>query len=63
MYLIIDVCVLTAKQEIEDAEPDGWVVSSESCSFNPVGASYYRDVLPGLWFIVIKLLYCQVCGL
>lgn len=36
-----------SKKEIEDAEPDGWVVSSESCSFNPVGASYYRDVLPG----------------
>ncbi|XP_056010427.1 amidophosphoribosyltransferase-like [Ostrea edulis] len=26
---------------------DGWVVSSESCSFNSIGAKYFREVLPG----------------
>ncbi|XP_048745614.2 amidophosphoribosyltransferase-like [Ostrea edulis] len=25
----------------------GWVVSSESCSFNSIGAKYFREVLPG----------------
>ena len=34
------------KQENED-EFDGYVVSSESCSFPSIGASYYREVLPG----------------
>ncbi|KAK7489850.1 hypothetical protein BaRGS_00018872 [Batillaria attramentaria] len=35
------------KKEIEESDIDGWVVSSESCSFNAVGAAYYRDVMPG----------------
>uniref|UniRef100_A0A3Q3G0P7 Amidophosphoribosyltransferase n=1 Tax=Labrus bergylta TaxID=56723 RepID=A0A3Q3G0P7_9LABR len=26
---------------------EGWVVSSESCSFQSIGAKYYREVLPG----------------
>uniref|UniRef100_G3PMT8 Amidophosphoribosyltransferase n=1 Tax=Gasterosteus aculeatus aculeatus TaxID=481459 RepID=G3PMT8_GASAC len=30
---------------VEDTE--GWVVSSESCSFQSIGAKYYREVLPG----------------
>ena len=30
-----------------DSEVDGWVVSSESCSFGGIGAKYYREVLPG----------------
>ncbi|OCT96866.1 amidophosphoribosyltransferase isoform X1 [Xenopus laevis] len=29
------------------AETEGWVVSSESCSFLSIGAEYYREVLPG----------------
>lgn len=29
-------------------EIDGWVVSSESCSFQSVGAKYFREVLPGI---------------
>ncbi|XP_028932973.1 amidophosphoribosyltransferase [Ornithorhynchus anatinus] len=28
-------------------ETEGWVVSSESCSFLSIGAVYYREVLPG----------------
>ncbi|XP_043918429.1 amidophosphoribosyltransferase [Protopterus annectens] len=30
-----------------DSETEGWVVSSESCSFQSIGAKYYREVLPG----------------
>lgn len=30
-----------------DAEPEAWVISSESCSFISVGAVYVREVLPG----------------
>ncbi|XP_064636847.1 amidophosphoribosyltransferase-like [Lineus longissimus] len=26
---------------------EGWVVSSESCSFQAIGAKYYREILPG----------------
>uniref|UniRef100_A0A2I2ZH52 Glutamine amidotransferase type-2 domain-containing protein n=1 Tax=Gorilla gorilla gorilla TaxID=9595 RepID=A0A2I2ZH52_GORGO len=29
------------------SETEGWVVSSESCSFLSVGARFYREVLPG----------------
>lgn len=29
------------------SETEGWVVSSESCSFLSIGAEYYREVLPG----------------
>lgn len=32
---------------LKDQVVDGWVVSSESCSFNSIGAKYYREVLPG----------------
>ncbi|KAK7097131.1 amidophosphoribosyltransferase-like isoform X2 [Littorina saxatilis] len=35
------------KKQYSDNELDGWVVSSESCAFNAVGAVYYREVLPG----------------
>ncbi|KAK1345915.1 hypothetical protein QTO34_008380 [Cnephaeus nilssonii] len=28
-------------------ESEGWVVSSESCSFLSIGARYYREILPG----------------
>ncbi|KAL8558451.1 hypothetical protein ACOMHN_052269 [Nucella lapillus] len=34
-------------KDIKDSELDGWVVSSESCSFNAVGAMYHREILPG----------------
>ena len=27
---------------------EGWIVSSESCSFQSVGAKYYREVFPGM---------------
>lgn len=30
-----------------DAEPDAWVVASESCTFHSIGASFVREVLPG----------------
>ena len=30
-----------------ETECEGWVVSSESCSFQAIGAKYYREVLPG----------------
>ncbi|XP_078534286.1 amidophosphoribosyltransferase [Lissotriton helveticus] len=29
------------------AETEGWVVSSESCSFLSIGAQYFREVMPG----------------
>ncbi|XP_062577163.1 amidophosphoribosyltransferase-like [Saccostrea cucullata] len=31
----------------KDEMIDGWIVSSESCSFNSIGAKYFREVLPG----------------
>ena len=31
----------------KDDDVEGWVVSSESCSFQSIGAQYYREVLPG----------------
>lgn len=31
----------------EDEEPEGYVVSSESCAFQSIGAHYIRDVEPG----------------
>ncbi|XP_012296481.1 amidophosphoribosyltransferase isoform X3 [Aotus nancymaae] len=31
----------------KEKETEGWVVSSESCSFLSIGARYYREVLPG----------------
>ncbi|KAM9384010.1 amidophosphoribosyltransferase [Pholidichthys leucotaenia] len=31
----------------EEEDTEGWVVSSESCSFQSIGAQYYREVLPG----------------
>ncbi|KYO46029.1 amidophosphoribosyltransferase [Alligator mississippiensis] len=31
----------------DNRETEGWVVSSESCSFLSIGAEYYREVLPG----------------
>ncbi|XP_071751730.1 amidophosphoribosyltransferase [Centroberyx gerrardi] len=30
-----------------EGDTEGWVVSSESCSFQSIGAKYYREVLPG----------------
>nr|XP_006000233.1 PREDICTED: amidophosphoribosyltransferase [Latimeria chalumnae] len=30
-----------------DSETEGWVVSSESCSFQSIGAKYYCEVQPG----------------
>ncbi|NP_001076346.2 amidophosphoribosyltransferase [Danio rerio] len=30
-----------------EADTEGWVVSSESCSFQSIGAKYYREVKPG----------------
>ncbi|KAK2811562.1 hypothetical protein Q5P01_000193 [Channa striata] len=30
-----------------EQDTEGWVVSSESCSFQSIGAKYYREVLPG----------------
>ncbi|ELK03686.1 Amidophosphoribosyltransferase [Pteropus alecto] len=34
-------------KEKKSLETEGWVVSSESCSFLSIGARYYREVLPG----------------
>ncbi|XP_055290392.1 amidophosphoribosyltransferase isoform X2 [Moschus berezovskii] len=34
-------------KEKKPSETEGWVVSSESCSFLSIGARYYREVLPG----------------
>lgn len=30
-----------------EEDTEGWVVSSESCSFQSIGARYYREILPG----------------
>ncbi|TSN30204.1 Amidophosphoribosyltransferase [Bagarius yarrelli] len=30
-----------------EGDTEGWVVSSESCSFQSIGAKYYREVQPG----------------
>lgn len=35
------------KKQKNPSETEGWVVSSESCSFLSIGAEYYREVLPG----------------
>lgn len=34
-------------KEKKSSEPDGWVVSSESCSFLSIGARYCQEVRPG----------------
>ncbi|XP_065733493.1 amidophosphoribosyltransferase [Phocoena phocoena] len=34
-------------KEKKSSETEGWVVSSESCSFLSIGARYYREILPG----------------
>ena len=31
----------------DDNNSEGWVISSESCCFQSIGAIYYREVLPG----------------
>ena len=31
----------------KSGESEGWVVSSESCCFQSIGAKYYREVQPG----------------
>lgn len=38
---------VAGKADVEDCEIDGYVVSSESCAFQAIGAKYYREVLPG----------------
>ncbi|XP_040274747.1 amidophosphoribosyltransferase [Bufo bufo] len=39
--------VTNEKRVKNPLETEGWVVSSESCSFLSIGAEYYREVLPG----------------
>ncbi|KAG8591980.1 hypothetical protein GDO81_000361 [Engystomops pustulosus] len=39
--------VTSEEPEKRRSETEGWVVSSESCSFLSIGAEYYREVLPG----------------
>ncbi|KAF2357249.1 Amidophosphoribosyltransferase [Trinorchestia longiramus] len=43
------LCVGELRSNESDAEskPLGWLVSSESCAFLPVGARYLREILPG----------------
>ncbi|XP_033120976.1 amidophosphoribosyltransferase-like, partial [Anneissia japonica] len=36
----------TAEEKDVDIETEGWVVSSESCCFQSVGARYFREVVP-----------------
>uniref|UniRef100_A0A8C4T4C3 Phosphoribosyl pyrophosphate amidotransferase n=1 Tax=Erpetoichthys calabaricus TaxID=27687 RepID=A0A8C4T4C3_ERPCA len=38
---------LVPASKLRSADTEGWVVSSESCSFQSIGARYYREVLPG----------------
>ncbi|CAK9291662.1 unnamed protein product [Gordionus sp. m RMFG-2023] len=35
------------KNDISKHKPLSWVIASESCSFGPIGAKYYREVEPG----------------
>lgn len=39
----------------DDSPVEGWVVSSESCSFQSIGAIPVREVLPGEWLSWIPL--------
>uniref|UniRef100_A0A4W4GSK9 Amidophosphoribosyltransferase n=1 Tax=Electrophorus electricus TaxID=8005 RepID=A0A4W4GSK9_ELEEL len=32
---------------VREGDTEGWVISSESCSFQSIGAKYYREVQPG----------------
>ncbi|XP_041050667.1 amidophosphoribosyltransferase isoform X2 [Carcharodon carcharias] len=34
-------------EPVTETETEGWVVSSESCSFQSIGARYFREILPG----------------
>ena len=47
-YLIFccDILLLFFTEE-KNGESEGWVVSSESCCFQSIGAKYYREVQPG----------------
>ncbi|KAM9329024.1 amidophosphoribosyltransferase [Gastrophryne carolinensis] len=38
---------VTSEERGKKSDTEGWVVSSESCSFLSIGAEYYREVLPG----------------
>ncbi|XP_046352698.1 amidophosphoribosyltransferase-like [Haliotis cracherodii] len=44
---LLPAAVLTGKLDVNDEVAEGWVVSSESCTFHSVGARYHREVLPG----------------
>ncbi|KAK3100703.1 hypothetical protein FSP39_024003 [Pinctada imbricata] len=44
---LLPATAFAGKKEVDKDDLDGWVVSSESCCFNSVGARYYREVLPG----------------
>ncbi|XP_026277456.1 amidophosphoribosyltransferase [Frankliniella occidentalis] len=41
------VPVVKSKDDDNEQEPEGWVISSESCGFLSIGARYVREVLPG----------------
>ncbi|KAI4829349.1 hypothetical protein KUCAC02_023395 [Chaenocephalus aceratus] len=45
--LCIGRIVPVSKLHSGEEDTEGWVVSSESCSFQSIGAKYYREVLPG----------------
>ncbi|XP_064609991.1 amidophosphoribosyltransferase-like [Liolophura sinensis] len=44
---LLTAAAYSGKVDVEDCEIDGYVVSSESCAFQAIGAKYYREVLPG----------------
>ncbi|KAM4708922.1 amidophosphoribosyltransferase [Discoglossus pictus] len=39
--------LIPVNHENRGKDTEGWVISSESCSFLSIGAEYYREVLPG----------------
>ncbi|XP_074651938.1 amidophosphoribosyltransferase-like [Tubulanus polymorphus] len=50
--LISNLSVLSDSRSGDSSDSDsdynqGWVISSESCSFQAIGARFYREVLPG----------------
>ena len=44
------MCVSGGQLQTEEG-CDGWVVSSESCSFGAIGAKLYCEVMPGMTFM------------
>lgn len=64
-FSLMNYLHLLADKDEPNFHPEGWVVSSESCSFQAIGAKYYREVIPGRkgsfipYFMFTLVLYLQ----